>query len=990
MIINNLKALIDKLIVTFACVFFIVNIGFTFGQETPAVNFDTREGLPSSEVYDVEVDQYGQVWMTTDRGACLYDGYEFKSFGTGDGLATTTNFKIYRDLNDRFWFTGMDGSLSHWNGRNFAVSVWSDRIRELLPSGQWLLQAGMNKKGELLFSYGAAGGNICKFLRPGSSKVYDVDWDSLASVYPSWRYRQTSLIELPNTIFSSWEMSEAVTSLDRRYLYCAKRWPEGIHNLIRLDRTDSLSVTTIRLPERILDIYVSDNDDVWVGTTGGLFRFQKGDLSRPPRKYFAGMALSAITRDPEGNFWIATLSNGVLFVPSFGFEQMPLITSANQSPISLLGMDHHLLVGTQEGQILALDTLGNETMLVHRPAFFGMYKNGTRRENRARFVAVSFHETDTGLVLAREDLARYTSTQAMELASGKIFQSGRTGFQLMTPEGQTLQKSDSTFSLRVFSAIECGKDVWIGSIKGLYRCRNGNFSKVEKVYPENENLNVRINDLCNDGHENVWAATIGNGLFYLTGDQIFQISGKGKLSSDLINTIFSVNDSTLLVGSNRGLDLLHYRGGKDFQLKSIQSIGPEDGLWGQFVRDVVYWRDQVWLATNKGLLHFGLQQMVPSPIPPPRIMIKSVQVDHKSMREQQRLRLRHDQNNLVFHFSGISQRKPPESSFYRFRLVRDGIAGEWNFTNDRSVQYYNLASGHYQFVAMARNDRGDWSDEPIVYEFRIRPHFSQTLWFQALVIASLVALVALVFLWYRRRLRRKEAAQRKLSEVKLRVQAAEIAALRNQINPHFIFNVLNSIQNFYVQNDLENANRYLVKFSRLMRDGLQFSNRQWISLQTELDFLNTYLELEQMRFPEKFSFAMKIDPDIDPHSSFLPPFLFQPILENAIKHGFKEIQYPGKLEISIRASEEEEFFDITIEDNGPGLNPASAHNPRIESPGPRQSFGIDLVRHQIQLLNAESGAGNAGFYLEDLRLTGPNFHGVRAVFRIPIKYQIPA
>lgn len=954
----------------------------------PAIKFDTREGLPSSEVYDVEVDSFGRIWMTTDRGVCQYDGYEFKSFGPRDGLATTTNLKVGRDLKNGFWYIGMDGSLSHWANGVFVPAAASENIQNLLGPGRWILHTAMNEKGELLFAYHAKGGVSYKYLVPGAAEIHDADWDSLSQCYKSWKYGSTDLIQLPNAVLSNKAIVAGATSRDQRFLYFVQGVEKETHTLICLDRMDSTAELKVGFEGIILDIFVAENDDIWVCTTSGLYRFRRGDLSLPPQKYFDDLALTAIIRDLEGNFWISTLSNGVLFVPSFGFEQMAFALGPNHTPTSLVGMENHLVIGMQEGQILALDTALDQSLLVNTPEYFGMYKNGSAYQNRSWFVGGLITETAEGLVAEKSSFGRHSFTQVMELSSGELLHSGRLGYQVTGKDGTIRFDSRAKLPHRIFCTLECGGDIWIGSLKGLYRCKNGNFSDPQIAHQEISELNTRINDICPGGGGNVWAASIGSGLFYLTGERVFHIDKQNGLSSDMINSIFLINDSTLLAGSNRGLDLIKFKGDEGFQLESIQSIGPEDGLWGQFIRDVVFWRGQVWLATSKGLLHCALEQMVAAPIPPPKIFVEAVMVDNQTIDENQRLGLRHNQNDLVFHFSGISQRKPRGSSFYRFRLVRDGVAGAWNFTNDRSVQYYNLAPGNYEFVAMARNLQGQWSSEPIEYEFRIQPHFSQTLWFKALVVGCTLGLVALMFLWYRRRLRRQDAEERKLNKIQLRAQAAEIAALRNQINPHFIFNVLNSIQNYFMKNDLINANRYLGKFSRLMRDGLQFSNRQRISLQTELDFLTTYLELEQMRFPEKFSFAFELDPDIDPQTALLPPFLFQPILENAIKHAFKDIQYPGRLEINIHFSDIKGFLDITIEDNGPGFKEAS--KPVIMNKGVHESLGIDLVRQQIQLFNVEFGVENADFYLEDLCFSSPDRHGVRAVFRIPIQYPISA
>ncbi|MBL0112720.1 MAG: histidine kinase [Saprospiraceae bacterium] len=225
---------------------------------------------------------------------------------------------------------------------------------------------------------------------------------------------------------------------------------------------------------------------------------------------------------------------------------------------------------------------------------------------------------------------------------------------------------------------------------------------------------------------------------------------------------------------------------------------------------------------------------------------------------------------------------------YRYRLLEADTT--FKNTNTRSVNFATLSPGQYTFEVQAQNESGTWS-EPSRWSLEIGIYWYQTLLFWALMTAFIIGLSVL---WYRDRL----IQGHKAAEVRNKIRDLEAEALRAQMNPHFIFNCLNSIQLFINEHDSTSASKYLSDFTRLVRLALHGSVDGRHSLQDEIDMLENYLGLERLRFGEKFTFKIEIDPEFDKDNIFFPPLLIQPFVENALVHGISNKMKGGKINIS--------------------------------------------------------------------------------------------
>ena len=238
----------------------------------------------------------------------------------------------------------------------------------------------------------------------------------------------------------------------------------------------------------------------------------------------------------------------------------------------------------------------------------------------------------------------------------------------------------------------------------------------------------------------------------------------------------------------------------------------------------------------------------------------------------------------------------------------------------------------------------------------------------AIVTVSLIVLIAGVFLFLGFRKRQKIKAEQKEILLKAEISETELKALRAQMNPHFIFNALNSIADYINKNDARSADYYLGKFAKLMRGILENSEEKEISLSEELKMLEFYMDLESLRFKNKFNYEVKIADDINPENTLIPPMILQPFVENSILHGLAKKENDGK--ITIHIDKTEDLLKCTIEDNGIGRkNPNENLN---------KSYGVKLTRERIALFDKSKNSDSGVFYT-DLET------GTRVELRLPLE-----
>ncbi|MEO6819943.1 MAG: two-component regulator propeller domain-containing protein [Ginsengibacter sp.] len=309
----------------------------------------------------------------------------------------------------------------------------------------------------------------------------------------------------------------------------------------------------------------------------------------------------------------------------------------------------------------------------------------------------------------------------------------------------------------------------------------------------------------------------------------------------------------------------------------------------------------------------------------------------------QKINLKYDENFFAFdmsnfYFAGASDIE------YAYKL--EGFDKGWQYIgNSRTGSYTNVPGGNYTLKIKAKNAYGNWNEKGQVVEIHVDEYFAKTWWFKVLL--GLIFL-SIIYAIYRFRINQINTRAKLHSDYEIKLNELENSALRTQMNPHFIFNSLNTINSFISLNETMQAHKYIASFSRLIRATLDHSRQRKILLENELEVLKLYIEIEQVRFSNKFEYEIIVADGIDASTVEMPPLVIQPFVENAILHGLLPAEHKGLLTVSI--THVNEMLVCTIEDNGIGRE--KSQSLRNQHFSLHKSHGIEITLKRISLFNA--------------------------------------
>ncbi|MEL7145785.1 MAG: histidine kinase, partial [Bacteroidota bacterium] len=339
------------------------------------------------------------------------------------------------------------------------------------------------------------------------------------------------------------------------------------------------------------------------------------------------------------------------------------------------------------------------------------------------------------------------------------------------------------------------------------------------------------------------------------------------------------------------------------------------------------------------------------------------------------LTLPYDQHTISFAFNGTYLRNP-EAIRYRWKL--DGYNDEWSPPlKTREATFSNLDPGSYQFSVMAGDQSGNWIAQTASLKFTInRPPWEQWWVMPSAILAFLIIASLIIYSRFRRIKIRNEIEKERILMEKNIIELEQEAS-RLQMNPHFIFNSLNSIQGFISTNDRQQAKRYLVKFAKLMRLILENAREEFIPLENEINILDNYLELEKLSSNHQFEFSIDIGEQLESESTEIPPMMIQPFVENAILHGVRRKETMGHINLSFYT--EGQLLICEITDNGIGRKASSQLNK--QSRKNHRSTGILVTTKRLEQHQLQTGLP-LGVQIIDMEENGAAL-GTKVVIRMP-------
>lgn len=870
-------------------------------------NYSPRHGLNHYSVQAIVQDSAKNIVVGTIKGLSVFNGKSFASYGRREGLANEhINSLAVRGSTVAI---GTDEGLFYLvnNKLSSEKKLGRQNIRRIKGRPNGFMVSTPQK----LFSLGDSLREIFSFLADSDTIIICFEFDRENRL---WLGTNKGLFQLAGKKIS--QVLLGGTEITALYADKANSLWIGTHeNLVSYT-----GVLKAYAPGKeynandILSITSDYEKNIWIGTHNGLFKFRdEGFVCYDADDGLKSTMIYPIVVDRRNQIWFGTERGGMY---SFDGDKFTNYSPANGLPgITVRGLVFdslwRLWIATEKGLWLRVNNA---------------YVPVAALQNI--FIQTVFLDKKHRLWLGLSD-----GVACIENLYGKTPKVTRMKLPAGAKEGDHLITSF------------CGDDrgnVWMASfISGLFMYNGKEIKDVTKTY----RLSTRsVAEVRIAKDRTLYIATL-DGLYIINPETIVQhrLTEEDGLNSDLVySLLLADDDKTLWAGTNQGANKIDLGTFFTDHIPRIVSFGKSDGFKGVECNAGGLCEDSsgtFWFATVNGVVRHTPGKYTPNTLEP-RISFTSFKLFYDDTLLPQNAVLPSSLNNITFQYTGISLTNP-EKVRYIHKL--DGYDRNWSpETEQNLVRYSNLPAGKYTFMVKCCNNQGVWNSVPLKFAFTVTPPVWQRWWFIA---SELAFMGAIIFLIFHIRLNQLRKEQQRESRMQIAIAKNELKALRAQMNPHFLFNSLNSIQQYILNHKEEEAVFYLNRFARLMRMILNNSEKQTVALSEEISALELYIELERMRFSNKFDFEIRVE-DIDPDYEQIPTMLLQPYVENAILHGLVPDNKKGML--SIRFFMSESFLHAVIEDTGIGRKRSAEINE--QSRKAHASMGMKITRDRLKLM----------------------------------------
>ena len=955
MVKNKLKAFPLGVALIFILLFTVC--GYSYAQTTFVKHYSTKDGLPSNNCYFTIQDRKGYIWVATDAGVSRFDGKTFETFSIDDGLPDNQIIRINEDRSGRIWFSALNGQLSYFfNGKIY--NQYNDKLLKHLKFNGVIVSFFEDSKGNIWF--GTNKNMLAKW--DGKSVKKYTSADHASQFINSFIYEDNSgriwassshclhLLDGPafkkaahNIIPLSYK---TVVSLPNKTMYFLNK--DGLNFTDGEQQKLTLKINSALLADNPGYFYAENDKDMWLTNNSGVYHLESNGSQT---HYLHNLMTSQVIKDNRDNMWFTT-NNGIYMLPKQS-KRVYIVDSNhglsnNVVKSIIMGKDKRLWLGLDNGMINILDKKNYKVTPIDIPdkrkfnsikqmisdssgenIFFASdYGLGRLAGNNIADRNISYlRETSNFSYVLKSFSLNHQKNLALALSSGVVIvKNPLTDFTFTSLAYKEGENFFSSRSYRVY--YDKDQHLWFSNMNGLAEVLDG---KLNKRYQQHPLLTKRINDIAQLPDGTMVLATDGYGLLFFKDNKLIrQLTRKDGLANNICKKLF-IEKNHIWVITNNGVNRIFVNG-----KYPIESFEYANSMLDNDVNALYVNKDTAYFATNHGLVFFSnapfdrVKEV-------PKVLIYSIVNNKKPLNiSSASFNLAADDNSITFYYSAIDFQN--NNILYRYRLKSNS---SWTETKSRRVEFSSLEPGQYNFQLSAKTANSQWS-KPIGVSFVLKEHFWQSWWFMLLI------LLAASFSFYKIAVivtkQQKDKEQQKLL-LKNKILMLEQQALQAMMNPHFVFNVMNSIQHYINTKDTSSANKILTGFARLIRKNLDICTKSFISLEEEIEYLTLYLSLEKKRFGDKFNYTLHIADDIDQDETMIPSMILQPYIENAIWHGIMPQEDGGNISIVIEHHSPEALL-IQIIDDGVGID--NSLKVKTEK---HESKGMSLTQERINLIN---------------------------------------
>lgn len=708
----------------------------------------------------------------------------------------------------------------------------------------------------------------------------------------------------------------------------------------------------------------ANSTGTWILTFDGAYLVEKGQW------LFPGTPISDVIEAQDGSLWFSTLTDGVKVVPDLGLIRYS--KEINGLPTERFNRMCEL----PDGHVLASDNNGLLIKLHPENGVVATFRAPIERESEAL-------EVDT---LHNRILVAFGNLYLLDMATFELLDIEKGNFKDLTIGNDAIHAVHGTMMQRIpydgnrFGEPETKTDRSIegyavhGRNNSVWWVTNRDLMKhdgslIELSADGNTEKLFRSISALNDGSLVVSGPPDSMAVIHPSGTlrwiPIPHHISRGRRVRDVM-----VDADRLFVMMSDGIGIMNLNNEPNWR-----RFGSESGLPTTDLRDMLISNGRLWVASFNGLyvLHLegGKQPQAPT------VLLRKMLVNGERRPATQNVELAYNENDIELVLRGISPRSRGQIQFY-YRL--GGLMNGFERNQSGNIlQFRALPPGNYTLEVYAEDANGTRSSQPLIYSFGIAKPWYNTWPFYIAVALAIITVVSVLFMLRIRFINQRNIRQLENSRLKEDLRASQLTALRAQMNPHFMFNVLNSVQGLFTIGRAKKANEVLSRFSDLMRSILDVSDQNSIGLDRELELIGLYLELEAVRFADDFEYTVQVDPQIDPTKLTVPSLLVQPYVENAVKHGLLHRKGKKELRISLSLTQANSTLLVQIDDNGVGRERSAMLRSKKH-----RSFATEASLSRVDLLNAENEQ-KIGVQITDKKDENGNALGTLVELRIPIQ-----
>lgn len=963
------------------CVYLILLPIFIFGQYFPSRNYTTTDGLPNNAVRSLFLDSKNILWIGTENGVSRMENGMFTNIDESNGLGHNSCWDINEDSDGNIWFASYGGGVSKFDGQNFTIFTTKDgllanKTRKVFPfknkiyvgseQGVSIIDIKTNKLVTPKVPPHKEDFICIDFVEYNGEVYFTSVFDGLFKIDESASTPQIKPVILHKNSYS--------LGLFGSTLYSGN---EAKINTFDFDKIEKGDQSSIDFGKSFVWQFAKDKRDTiyaaaWGVYTpdGGLYTIANNKMTDVSNLYGidSKVLLNVVYDNSNDILYVGSNNNGIYQVRLEKIIDYNLFNSASIIDFEDAGK-HKLILENTGLKVLNLDQQIIRSISLQDFKNFEMifYKKGKNifkkqspesRDFELNFnipaKEIEFYEivknqnsfwisSNIGIFEIDQNykIVNYLPKHSLKIGftyNHKLIETityagVRVYENLKTLENTHYSKFEESTPQYIVKILNNNQKTYLLSVfNGLFVYENNRFQSylADGIWKEKKFKHITKN---NKG-QLIIAAEFGD-VFVIDDSKSFKILKKISKKQIIGNTILFLEayKDYILIGTEKGINI--YKNG------IIRLIDKEQGLKDSKITTSKIFGNSLWLGTQKGYYTIDLNRLTATQLTVSEIGISQIAINNVPLKSSEYKWFRYPSKQLVsdykhnsFSIDFVPKGHPfPNKLKFRYRLDNNNRWSPYSEKTNLFLPY--LPAGNYNVMIEVFDMNAGKSKIFTILHLYIQPPFWLSWWFITLVVVSLLVIILLVFLRIKRKSNEKTIIQRRIAETKLE-------ALLSQMNPHFTFNAMNAIQDFIISSDVENSLLYISEFSKLIRKTLENSSKQKITIEEEIEYLEAYITIENMRFDNRIDFEIKVSEEIDIDFSEIPTMLLQPFVENVFVHAFTESSPNPKLTISFKMVSTN-ILECKIIDNGMGKN-------AVKKTKLHRSKGIQLTKERLSLL----------------------------------------